>query len=138
MRTEKPIGWYLKEADQQMTTYINEGFRKLDITRFHWMLLRNISERKSVNTQQFYLEVKHYVTEQQFREIVQSLITRGWVAEDDNYNCSFTTVGEVIFQEITEIQQVRTAQIMQGISEDEYAQIINLLSKIIRNTASQK
>jgi hypothetical protein len=33
---------------------------------------------------------------------------------------------------------VRAAQIMQGISEDEYAQIINLLSKIIRNTASQK
>jgi DNA-binding MarR family transcriptional regulator len=137
MEANKPIGWYLKEADQQITSFMNEVFKEIDITRFHWMVLRNIAERGSINSWQFYQEVKNFVTVQEFGEIIQSMVGRGWITVSADDKCAFTAVGEEAYKNIATLQQEKAAQMMRGISDDEYRLTLRVLNRIIENIGQQ-
>lgn len=137
MEANKPIGWYLKEADQQITTFMNDVFNDLSVTRFHWMVLRNIAERGNINTWQFYQEVKNFATVQEYGEIIQSMVDRGWLVITANDTCSFTTAGEEAFQQLAALQKERAAYMMRGISDDEYKLTLSVLNRIIENIVHQ-
>jgi len=137
MEANKPIGWYLKEADQQITSYMNDVFKDLSITRFHWMVIRNIAERGRINTWQFFQEVKNFVTVQEYGEIIQSFVDRGWVVMGAEDTCSLTAAGEEAYKNLAVLQKERAAHMMRGISDDEYKLALSVLNRIIENIVHQ-
>jgi DNA-binding MarR family transcriptional regulator len=137
MEANKPIGWYLKEADQQITSFMNNAFEDLSITRFHWMILRNVAERGHINTWQFFQEVKNFVTVQEFAEIIQSMVDRGWLVISGEDHCAFTAAGEEAFKQLADLQKERTALMMRGISDEEYKLTLRVLNQIIENIVQQ-
>jgi len=137
MEANKPIGWYLKEADQQITTFMNNIFSDIDISRFHWMVLRNISERGSINKWEFFKEVKAFVTVQEFAEIIQSMVDRAWIVVTADDTCTFTATGEEAFKQVAAIRENKMAQMMRGISDEEYKLTLSVLNRIIENTSLQ-
>lgn len=138
MEANKPIGWYLKEADQQITSFMNDAFKDLSITRFHWMILRNVSERGHINTWQFFQEVKNFVTVQEFAEIIQSMVDRGWLVINSEDNCSFTPAGDEAFGQLADLQKERAALMTRGISDEEYKLTLSVLNRIIENITRQQ
>lgn len=44
---EKPIGYWLREADKAITEKVNEGLGQFDMTRFHWQVLNVVRDEKS-------------------------------------------------------------------------------------------
>lgn len=137
MEANKPIGWYLKEADQQITSFMNDVFKDLSVTRFHWMVLRNVAERGRINTWQFYQEVKSFVTVQEFGEIIQSMADRGWVVISSDDSCTLTAAGEEAYGQLAALQKERSALMMRGISEEEYRLTVSVLNRIIENIGRQ-
>lgn len=138
METNKPIGWYLKEADQLITTFMNDVFKDLGVTRFHWMVIRNIAERGSINRWQLFPEVKNFMTVQEYGEVIQSMVDRGWVALAAEDVCSLTAMGEEAFASLAVLQKERVAQMMHGVTEEEYKLTLSVLSRIIGNIAQQQ
>lgn len=137
MEANKPIGWYLKEADQQITTFMNDVFKDLAVSRFHWMVLRNIAERGSINRWEFFQEVKSFVTVQEYGEIIQSMVDRGWVTIGAGDVCSVTATGAEAFKNLLDLQQERTVQMMRGITDAEYKLTLSVLNRIIENIVQQ-
>lgn len=45
---EKPIGYWIKEADKAITNKVNSGLKQFVITRFHWQVLNLIKENESI------------------------------------------------------------------------------------------
>jgi DNA-binding MarR family transcriptional regulator len=137
MEANKPIGWYLKETDQQITSYMNDVFKDLSITRFHWMVIRNIAEQGRINTWQFFQEVKNFVTVQEYGEIIQSFADRGWVVMGAEDTCSLTAAGEEAYKDLAMLQKERAAHMLRGISDDEYKLTLSVLNRIIENIVHQ-
>ncbi len=133
MEANKPIGWYLKEADKRITAFLNDEFADLSISRHHWMIMQRIAEQGSIITWEFFQEIKSTVTVQQFGEIIQSMLDRGWVTVSAEDKCVFTAEGQGAYQQIGVIQQERSGRMLNGITEGEYNLMISVLNRIIVN-----
>lgn len=137
MESNKPIGWYLKEADKRITAFLNDEFSDLSISCYQWMIMRRIAEDGSINTWQYFQELKSYITVQQFGEIIQSLTERGWISVSAEDKSVFTAAGEEAYQQIGQLQQDRNARMLNGISEEEYKGMLSVLNRIIENIGQQ-
>ncbi|ACU58602.1 MarR family winged helix-turn-helix transcriptional regulator [Chitinophaga pinensis] len=133
MEANKPIGWYLKEADKRITAFLNDEFADLSISRHHWLIMQRIAEQESIITWEFFQEIKSTVNAQQFGEIIQSMLDRGWVTVSAEDKCAFTAEGRGAYQQIGSIQQERSGRMLNGITEAEYNLMISVLNRIIVN-----
>ena len=133
MEANKPIGWYLKEADKRITAFLDNEFTDLSISRYHWMIMQRIAVDGDINTWQFFQEIKSTVTVQQFGEIIQSMLERGWVTVSVEDKCVFTAAGREAYQQMGIMQQERSGRMLNGITEGEYKVMISVLNRIIDN-----
>ncbi|TWW00611.1 MarR family winged helix-turn-helix transcriptional regulator [Chitinophaga pinensis] len=133
MEANKPLGWYLKEADKRITAFLNDEFADLSISRHHWMIMQRIADEGSIVTWEFFQEIKSTVSVQQFGEIIQSMLDRGWVTVSVEDKCIFTAEGMEAYRQIGIMQQERSGRMLNGITEAEYNLMISVLNRIIGN-----
>jgi DNA-binding MarR family transcriptional regulator len=131
--TKKPLGWYLKEADHQITVSFEEAFDKYCITRFHWMVLRSVSEKTSINFKTHYEEVKYFLSLPRFKGVIDNLVIRGWLVSTEKDTYTFTDKGRQQFEEVSAAYKVKLKQMMKGVSEEEYETTVATLNQIIFN-----
>ncbi|MBW8686464.1 MarR family winged helix-turn-helix transcriptional regulator [Chitinophaga rhizophila] len=134
MEMDKPLGWYLKEADKRITAFLDDELNDLAVSRYHWRVMCAIAAQGSINTWQFYQELKAFIGVQQYGELLQSLTERGWVTVSVEDKCVFTASGKEAYENMRMLQKERTARMMQGITEEEYNLAVSVLNRIIENT----
>ncbi|WP_212005203.1 MarR family winged helix-turn-helix transcriptional regulator [Chitinophaga sp. HK235] len=132
MENLKPIGWYLKEADSLITATFNSTFESMDLTRFHWQVLKNISTHGSISLNEYYPQVARFITPETLQEIVDMLTTRGWITFQDNI-CRFTHTGAEAFADMAARQQKVQEKMLEGTRPEDYTHTILFLDKIIQN-----
>lgn len=133
MESNKPIGWYLKEADKRITAFLEDEFSDLSISRYQWMIMQRIATAGSIDTWQYFQELKAHITVQQYGEIIQSMTERGWISVSGEDQRVFTAAGEEAYQQIGQLLQERNARMLHGISEEEYKLMLSVLNRIIEN-----
>ncbi|PSL46072.1 hypothetical protein CLV51_10348 [Chitinophaga niastensis] len=132
----RPIGWYLKEADNLITGFMNASFEIRGITRFHWQILQNIDTHGSICKNNYYPQVKRFLSEQELEQLLASLLTRNWI-QLHNEDYTFTETGKQEFDQIAILQQRNKEQMLSGTTSEDYINTINFLSTLILNMGGQ-
>ncbi|WP_345948207.1 hypothetical protein ABDD95_15255 [Mucilaginibacter sp. PAMB04274] len=129
---QKPIGWYLKEADQLITAFFENAFDQYCITRYHWMVLRTIDTNGFINIEAHHEEIKYFIKLERLKGVIDNLLARGWI-QPDYSNFKFTDTGKQLFDDVTATYEQQVKQMMRGITNEEYNATINVLNRIITN-----
>jgi len=131
--TQKPIGWYLKEADQLITASFEEAFDTYCITRFHWMVLRTIDDNQYINVRTHFEQVKGFITLDRLKGIIDNLHTRHWILSNEKDSYIFTEEGRKQFNDISAAYQQKVDVMMRGITGEEYNLTVTTLERIVTN-----
>ena len=130
---KKPLGWYLKEADNQITVSFEDAFDKYCITRFHWTVLRSIAEKTSINFKTHYEEVKYFLSLPRLKGVIDNLAIRGWITNTEKDTYTLTDKGRAQFEEINGAYKLKLKQMMKGVSDEDYDTTVATLNQIIFN-----
>ncbi len=129
----KPIGWYLKEADQLITAFFDDAFDRHCITRYHWMVLRTIASKSYINVEAHHEQVKYFLSLDRLNGIIDNLATRGWIKANENKNYQFTDAGKRLYDSVNHTYEKQLVTMMQGVTEEDYSHVIDTLDRIINN-----
>lgn len=77
---EKPIGYWLREADKAITEKVNEGLGQFGMTRFHWQVLNVVRDEKSATEANMLHVLGRFIDGGQLNELLNDLLERGWAA----------------------------------------------------------
>lgn len=131
IRSKKPIGYYLKTADNLLTEGINAIHKDLNITRTDWQILNSVQENPNIKRDDVAQLISEFTSYDEANQIIDALIERGILSESQSL--SLTEEGKKLYQDCFERQTEFRLKATQNISEKEYIQTIETLEKIIEN-----
>lgn len=139
---EKPIGYWLKEADKLITAKVNENLAKYNLTRFHWQVLNTIKNKDTVTKEEIFQLLQNFIDENQLQQILNDFSSRNWIIqrEDGKLNQSFiqmTEEGNRSFKEILEAQQKTRKQLFEGLTMEDYETTIRVLKQVVENAKNK-
>lgn len=138
MRPKLPIGYWLKQADNLLTEQIDKAQAIHGVSRSDWQVLNVLKEIGSASRERIFETMHTFLDASNFNNIITHLIERGWIEQrkvttTDMEEFQLTRKGqrqhEVIFATQKEVRQ----RAMEGISQEEYATVIRVLQRIVRN-----
>lgn len=131
-----PIGYWLKHADEVLTKHINQALSENGFTRFRWQVLNLLYEGGPLSTQSLFATMQTFIDARQLDEILDGFVQEGWgVAQGEGDATAWTLTDsgkakrDVLFQRQGEVRR----QAMRGISEQEYATVIEVLERLVKN-----
>ncbi len=131
-----PIGYWLKHVDEVITQHVNKVLSANGFNRFQWQLLNTIFEAGTITKKDVFAMLKTFIDSQQLDEFAAAFAKAGWLqieGEGDTTEYTLTEAGkaqrETIFIQQSEVRK-RT---MQGISEQEYQTVIDVLQRMAKN-----
>ncbi|MVN89553.1 MarR family winged helix-turn-helix transcriptional regulator [Mucilaginibacter aquatilis] len=134
---QKPIGWYLRKADQRITDFFEEVFDRHCITRYHWMLLSAIADKETINVKIFQPDNKYFFTPERLNGVAENLVTRGWIKAVEKDEYALTDNGKKLYNALEADYMMSLRQMMLGVTDDEYNQVVKVLDRIITNLAKK-
>lgn len=128
---EKPIGYWLKEADKLITEKVNENLAKYNLTRFHWQVLNTIKNKDAITKAEILHLLQNFIDENKLNQILDDFQKRIWIKEDSDIQ--ITEEGKNAFKEILESQQQTRVQLFEGLTMEEYETTIKVLKQVVKN-----
>lgn len=136
-RNDRPIGYWLKRADEAITHSVNEALGGLGLTRLHWQALAIIRGSGMATAQHLQREMRDFVGPAELDGILGSLEARGWLSRRPDPGGSaaleLTGAGTRGHADALEIQAETRRRTMAGVSEDEYRTLVQVLQRIVAN-----
>ena len=129
--TDRPIGYWLREADRLIT---ERGFAPLaerGLTRTHWQVLNLICD-ETPTAEAIAKTMKPFGPVEDMVAIVNDLCIRGWAERQDDH-LTATESGQKERSELGALVNVIRVHTMDGISSDEYQTTIRTLQRIVHN-----
>ena len=133
INTERPIGYWLKKLDRLIDGQLERQLGEAGLSRRQWQLL-NLLEDGPRSAPELQTELEPFLQDEpdELSEPLSGLITRSWVASQDNV-VSLTETGQAQFGLVrTKVTQLRQSS-MAGISPEEYQVTIGVLSRMAAN-----
>jgi DNA-binding MarR family transcriptional regulator len=133
INTERPIGYWLKKLDRLIDGQFERQLGEAGLSRRQWQLL-NLLEDGPRSAPELQTELEPFLQDEpdELSEALSGLITRSWVASQDNV-VSLTETGQAQFGLVrTKVTQLRQSS-MAGISPEEYQVTIGVLSRMAAN-----
>lgn len=132
MAEQRPIGYWLKLVDQLIERQFERTLDDHGVTRRQWQLL-NVLARGIANVEQLDESIAAFLAEGESAvEHLSELIDSAWVdATPDGYE--LTDRGRTAFGTLAEVVAHQRVQVAQGVSEQEYAQTLDVLERMARN-----
>lgn len=131
-----PIGYWLKHVDAVITEHVDRVLDDNGFTRLRWQALNSIYEGGTVGRRSLAATLGIFADSGELNEIVNGFVQEGWVVEHDSGDAGELTLTgagkskrEIIFQLQTNVRK----QAMQGITEQEYITVIDVLQRIAQN-----
>ncbi|WP_344872776.1 MarR family winged helix-turn-helix transcriptional regulator [Allokutzneria multivorans] len=134
----QPIGYWIKRTGEVLNSTIDKRLREAGVSRQHWLVLCLVREAPAGATRDQLHASLRSISDHHLDEIISDLCARGWLAPEVDPRSG------VVRQTLTEIGragQLKLAlvisgvrrQSLDGISEDDYAFMIECLKKMITN-----
>jgi DNA-binding MarR family transcriptional regulator len=125
----KPLGYWLVHIHDQMENNFERLLTEDALTRRHWQVLNTIA-RKPGSMTEIEQALAHFRDD--VRPLVEDFAGRGWVTGE----YELTATGRVAYDRIAERVQGERAKVVAGISNEEYATLMNLLERISANVTA--
>lgn len=133
---QKPIGYWLKYADEVITEHVDRVLSDNGFTRFCWQVLTIIYQAGAITESGVFDTMQTFIDRQQLGEILDRFVEQGWLVkrgEGDGAQLTLTGAGKAKRETVFELQSEVRRRAMQGITEQEYATVIDVLERMVRN-----
>ena len=133
---QKPIGYWLKHADEVITEHVDRVLSDNGFTRFCWQVLNIIYQAGTITESGVFDTMQTFIDRQQLGEILDRFVEQGWLVkrgEGDGAQLALTGAGKAKRETVFELQSEVRRRAMQGITEQEYATVIDVLERMVRN-----
>jgi len=138
MKPDLPMGYWLKRADTLLTQQIDEAQAANGVSRVEWQVLNMIGDAGSVSKERIFETMLAFVDAPGVDEIVTRLVGRGWaeqseISKQSTVEFQLTEEGRRQHGVILATQKEVRQRAMQGIGEEEYATVVQVLKRIVNN-----
>ena len=131
-----PIGYWLKHTDEVITKHVNQVLNDNGFTRFRWQVLNILYDSGSITKSDVFTTMKTFINESQLDEILDGFVLEGWLVKssnDDTTTLLLTDAGKAEREVIFKLQGEVRRRAVQGITEQEYTTVIDVLQRIVNN-----
>jgi DNA-binding MarR family transcriptional regulator len=132
----KPIGYWLKHADEVITEHVDRVLSDNGFTRSRWQVLNIIYEAGTTTRSGVFDTMQTFIDICQLDEIIEGFVEAGWLVkhgEGNGAQLTLTAAGKAKRESIFELQRDVRRRAMRGITEREYATVIDVLERMVRN-----
>ncbi|MFD3163108.1 hypothetical protein [Herpetosiphon sp. NSE202] len=136
---QKPIGYWLKEADQALTACLDRAVSQFGLSRLAWQLLNIVQQQQPVRLDSVQAITAVLADQATLRQIVAALVEQHWLAapidHTDLMACELTIdpTAYARFADLTRLVHEQRAQLMRQITPEAYATTLNVLAQLIKN-----
>lgn len=133
---QPPIGYWLKHADEVITKHVNHVLSEQGFTRFQWQVLNSIYEAGAIARKDLFNTMQTFIEARQFDDILDGFAKQAWLIErsdGDTRALMLTDAGKTKRDTIFALQREVRRRAMQGITEQEYAIVLDVLQRIVNN-----
>ena len=138
---QKPIGYWLKHADNVITEHIDRVLSDNGFTRSRWQVLNIVYQAGTITRKGVFDTMQTFIDARQMDEILEGLVRGGWLlnrGEGDGAQLTLSDAGmdkrETVFKLQSEVRRLA----MQGITEQEYATVLDVLERMVKNLNRSK
>lgn len=133
-----PIGYWLKKADEALTSRINNVQETNGLSRTEWQILNTLHEVTTATGEQLALPLQPFTDASSLEEITRNLIKRGLVEGEGSTTSGYrlTDQGQRLHQTALALQKEVRQQAVRGVSEADYATTVQVLQQLVKNLIS--
>jgi DNA-binding MarR family transcriptional regulator len=132
----KPIGYWLKQADNVLTEHIDRVLSENGFTRSRWQVLNTVYQAGTITRASLFHTVQTFIDARQLDEIIREFVEEGWLVAFGGSNgaqLTLTDAGIAKREAVFELQSGVRRRAMKGIAEQEYAKVIDVLERMVKN-----
>ena len=132
----KPIGYWLKHADNVITEHIDRVLSENGFTRSRWQVLNIVYQAGTITRGGLFDTMQTFIDAHQLDEIIEEFVEEGWMVtfgERDGEQLTLTDAGKVRRETVFELQSEVRRRAMKGITEQEYATVVDVLERMVGN-----
>jgi len=133
---QKPIGYWLKHADEVITEHVDRVLSDNGFTRFRWQVLNIVYQADTITRGGVFDTMQTFIDARQLDEIIDGFIKEGWLVkrgEGDAAQLMLTEAGKAQRETVFKLQSEVRRRALQGITEQEYATVIDVLQRMVKN-----
>lgn len=134
MERTRPVGYWLKQLDRLLEDGLDRLLGDEGLARRHWQALSTLA-RGPFGEGELASALGPFVRDDPagLRTVLDSLAERGWTVRDDEDRLVLTRAGRDAQERILLRVRDMRGLTVQGISEDEYATVIDVLARMAAN-----
>lgn len=132
----KPIGYWLKYADNVITEHIDRVLSENGFTRSRWQVLNIVYQAGTITRSGILDTMQIFIDARQLDEIIEEFVEQGWLvkqSEEEGAQLTLTEAGKAKRETLFKLQSEVRRRAMQGITEREYATVIDVLERMVSN-----
>jgi DNA-binding MarR family transcriptional regulator len=133
---QQPLGYWLKHADEVITEHVDRVLSDNGFTRSRWQVLNIVYQAGTITRSGVFDTMQTFIDARQLDEIIDGFIKEGWLAksgEGDAAQFTLTDAGKAQRETVFKLQNEVRGRAMQGITEQEYATVIDVLQRVVKN-----
>jgi DNA-binding MarR family transcriptional regulator len=133
---QQPIGYWLKRADEAITEHVDQVLSDNGFTRSRWQVLNILYQAGAITRGSVFDTMQTFIDARQLDEILDEFVEEGWLVrsgEDDGVHLTLTDAGKTKRETVFKLQGEVRRRAMQGITEQEYATVIDVLQRMVKN-----
>lgn len=131
--TDRPLGYWVKHLDTLLEESLDRVLARSGIRRRHWQVLNVLRDGPQTRAQVAEAMLAFWVAASVTQtDVVDDLVRRGW-AEIDGDLYTLTADGEEAYSRLSLDVATLRAQVTDGFTAEEYAQVIDALSRMAAN-----
>jgi DNA-binding MarR family transcriptional regulator len=131
----RPIGFWLRRADQAITNYADHALGGLGLTRLHWQVLHTVHEAGTTNEDHLGEVLWNFADPEDLQDVLDGFEAEGWLARDRNSpgDLTLTEKGRAGHAAAMEVQGEVRRRASAGISAEDYETVVRVLERMVRN-----
>jgi len=133
---QKPIGYWLKHADNVISEHVDKVLSENGFTRSRWQVLNIVYQAGTITRSSVLDTMQTFIDARQLDEIIKVFEEQGWLikhGEEEGAQLTLTEAGKAQRESIFKAQSEVRRRTMQGITEREYATVIDVLERMVSN-----
>lgn len=134
---ELPIGYWLKRADELLTSRIDEAQLSNNIARLDWQALNIIREKVTPDRQEVVAVLSPFADAESVGEVLSKLADKGFIRSSEGQRYSLTSAGADLFERALLTQREIRQRASSGISEADYSTAVKVLKRLVENLESK-
>jgi DNA-binding MarR family transcriptional regulator len=132
----KPIGYWLKHADNVITEHVDRVLSENGFTRSRWQVLNIVYQADTITRDALFDTMQTFIDARQLDEIIEEFVEEGWLVrfgEGNGAQLTLTDAGKASRETVFELQSEVRRRAMKGITEQQYAMVIDVLERMVKN-----